>query len=172
MKSKLCANCNKEIDNPTKNTKYCSDLCSIVFRKSLEALRNFKVRNEQINGGALLSSNLVQYEFVNLLKVFVQQYKFCAFCRQNFDSFLETTVDHIVPISKGGSHTYDNIQLIHKDCNSSKNDVDPEDLTKSIYKRLWSLKIKRENKKADEIWNTLSEEEKQEKLRNAVENLF
>lgn len=31
------------------------------------------------------------------------------------------TIDHIVPISKGGSHTWQNVQLAHMICNSRKN---------------------------------------------------
>ena len=30
------------------------------------------------------------------------------------------SIDHIKPLSKGGSHTWDNIQLAHKRCNSIK----------------------------------------------------
>jgi len=29
--------------------------------------------------------------------------------------------DHIVPLSKGGEHSYANVQLMHFGCNSSKN---------------------------------------------------
>ena len=32
------------------------------------------------------------------------------------------SIDHIKPISKGGSHTWDNVQLAHKQCNSIKSD--------------------------------------------------
>lgn len=32
------------------------------------------------------------------------------------------SIDHIKPISKGGSHTWDNVQLSHKLCNSIKAD--------------------------------------------------
>lgn len=32
------------------------------------------------------------------------------------------SIDHIVPVSKGGSHTWDNVQLAHKRCNSVKSD--------------------------------------------------
>lgn len=32
------------------------------------------------------------------------------------------TLDHIIPLSKGGSHTWDNIQLAHMGCNAGKCD--------------------------------------------------
>lgn len=32
------------------------------------------------------------------------------------------TVDHVVPLSKGGTHTWDNVQLAHMACNSKKHD--------------------------------------------------
>lgn len=32
------------------------------------------------------------------------------------------SLDHIIPISKGGSHTRDNVQLAHLDCNKAKGD--------------------------------------------------
>jgi 5-methylcytosine-specific restriction endonuclease McrA len=32
------------------------------------------------------------------------------------------TVDHIIPLARGGSHTWDNVQLAHHLCNSLKGD--------------------------------------------------
>lgn len=37
-------------------------------------------------------------------------------CGPNYPS-----IDHIIPISKGGSHTWENVQVAHFNCNSSKN---------------------------------------------------
>lgn len=32
------------------------------------------------------------------------------------------TIDHIIPVSKGGLHEWSNVALAHKGCNSSKKD--------------------------------------------------
>lgn len=39
---------------------------------------------------------------------------------------LAMTLDHIIPLSKGGSHTADNLQCAHFMCNSKKGDAMPE----------------------------------------------
>ena len=38
------------------------------------------------------------------------------------------SLDHIIPISKGGSHTMDNVRLVHMGCNSKKSDRLPADV--------------------------------------------
>jgi 5-methylcytosine-specific restriction endonuclease McrA len=43
----------------------------------------------------------------------------CGICSQPVD-FASFTVDHIVPISRGGPHKRTNLQLAHRACNSSK----------------------------------------------------
>ena len=35
------------------------------------------------------------------------------------------SLDHIIPISKGGSHTMGNVRLVHLSCNSRKSDKVP-----------------------------------------------
>lgn len=44
----------------------------------------------------------------------------CQKCHQRFP-FLKLTVDHIVPLSKGGKNNWDNLQPLCKPCNISKN---------------------------------------------------
>ena len=52
----------------------------------------------------------------------------CALCHQPIDPDLMwpdpacATLDHIVPLSKGGQHTLDNVQAAHARCNISKGD--------------------------------------------------
>lgn len=44
----------------------------------------------------------------------------CAYCGCKFTADLRSTIDHVIPISKGGTHTKDNIVLACQSCNSSK----------------------------------------------------
>lgn len=49
-------------------------------------------------------------------------------CTADRRGALYPTVDHIIPISKGGTHTWDNVQLACRGCNTSKHDKLPEEL--------------------------------------------
>ena len=59
-------------------------------------------------------------EFRNFL-LFGQQEGLCAGCRVMFP-FLNFTVDHIIPQSRGGTDHLDNLQLLCGACNSLKGD--------------------------------------------------
>ena len=45
----------------------------------------------------------------------------CKLCKNEIHSLDDTTVDHIIPYSKGGKTTPDNGQLAHRSCNARKN---------------------------------------------------
>lgn len=62
--------------------------------------------------------------------------RLCALCTQPI-KFKHVTLDHIVPLSKGGLHSYENIQPAHGLCNHVKADGewDPERLNEAIRKR-------------------------------------
>ena len=52
----------------------------------------------------------------------------CWICKEGinrylrFPHFMAATVEHIVPISKGGTHTWDNVAPAHAKCNFQKSD--------------------------------------------------
>ena len=45
----------------------------------------------------------------------------CYLCGKHID-FVDLHVDHVFPLSKGGTHTYDNVKATHKRCNLKKKD--------------------------------------------------
>lgn len=70
-----------------------------------------RLTKENINDLTIVEKNVV---------LFLQNYK-CISCEEYFDK-VNPTLDHIVPIIKGGGLTKDNIQMLCLSCNSSKQD--------------------------------------------------
>ena len=50
----------------------------------------------------------------------------CGIC--NNPILVDYEIDHIVPLSRGGTHTQDNLQLAHSPCNNTKNNKLMEEL--------------------------------------------
>lgn len=65
---------------------------------------------------------------ITLPKLFKRDNGVCQICgmicyfSNDYCADLYPTIDHIVPISKGGSHTWNNVQLAHRICNLNKRD--------------------------------------------------
>lgn len=51
----------------------------------------------------------------------------CALCGEKIEKMKDITIDHIIPISKGGDSTIENYQLAHLACNQTKADMTPEE---------------------------------------------
>ena len=72
-------------------------------------------------------------EPINEKIVFMRDGWICQHCKKRVDKRFKhpnpmcASLDHIVPLSKGGTHIYANVQLAHLGCNSSKcNNVLPQ----------------------------------------------
>jgi hypothetical protein len=59
------------------------------------------------------------FEFISRRKVWERDGGICGICKQPADE-QNWHVDHVIPLSKGGTHTYDNVQVAHPVCNLSK----------------------------------------------------
>lgn len=59
-------------------------------------------------------------EAVSLAVIYQRDQGICSLCHQPVNR-AEASMDHIVPLSKGGEHSYRNIALAHLSCNLAKN---------------------------------------------------
>ncbi len=69
-------------------------------------------------------SKVQSAELVSPAEIFYRDKNICQLCKEpiNWNDYnLYPTLDHIIPISKNGAHTKNNIQLAHRICNLLKN---------------------------------------------------
>jgi hypothetical protein len=104
-----------------KKRSFCSDICARTH-----ARRTRKHRHRAREAG-------VAYEYINPRKVFVRDGWKCGICRGKIDPRLRSpnprsaSLDHIIPIARGGPHLHTNIQAAHLICNSRKSDRAADD---------------------------------------------
>jgi 5-methylcytosine-specific restriction endonuclease McrA len=109
------------------------------FAKSPEGKIRYKIYNNKRRGLEKNVENTLTEKEIDFL-IFFQNNK-CARCNTEFDNIITYTLDHIIPVSKGGGLILKNVQLLCKSCNSSKNnksiqyrkDVTPEILEEYIF---------------------------------------
>lgn len=113
------------------NPKYCSRVCE---RKHNNKLKNAKDRENGYKAGShwhRAKKYGVPYESgITLAKLIKRDGLRCALCggmcNPNDHSYSEyagatyPSIDHIIPMSKGGGHTWDNVQVAHMICNALK----------------------------------------------------
>lgn len=55
-------------------------------------------------------------------RMYSNQNAICYICNK-YMTFKDASVDHVIPLSKGGSSEEENLKLAHKDCNDKKGDL-------------------------------------------------
>lgn len=85
-----------------------------------EAVRAGKSRRNALLRGAKEGVRSVTKE--DLISVLKAQEFLCAYCKKDIAEGY--TVDHVVPVIKGGKHELSNLQMTCKSCNCKKNDLD------------------------------------------------
>jgi 5-methylcytosine-specific restriction endonuclease McrA len=119
-----CAVCGGSVGGgETKPRRYCSDTCARASETTLSSRRAGKSRRR-----ARLKNVLV--ESVDPFKVFDRDGWRCQLCGTKTPKTKRGTyadnapeLDHILPLSKGGEHSYLNTQCTCRRCNATKSDT-------------------------------------------------
>lgn len=128
-------------------TLYCSEECAQLVKKDREENKRQKRRSITKEYGR---------QSVRLNSVYEDAGGVCAICglpvpvSVDENDMWSATRDHIVPLTLGGSHNYQNCQLAHRICNSCKG-------KSSDYKIDWGEKMESEPGKWEEKFEYLLE---------------
>jgi hypothetical protein len=141
----VCKHCNQEygIDKKLNNlgvVHHINNYCSIECNEELKKIT--KKRNSLLKRKSRNKYNRIRddkqwakrygnkYEYISRSIVYRKHKYICTSCgvkcihpnKDNYNQSNAATLDHIIPKSKGGSHTYDNVTLLCRSCNTMKSD--------------------------------------------------
>ena len=126
LKDRVCKECGKVFDAVRERQPYCSDVCS----------RKYNNRVKEVNKRWRLIDNGGVGWDISLSKLIKRDNNTCHICngKCNKKDYIKNgqghfivgkdypSIDHVTPVSKGGTHTWDNIKLAHHYCNFIKSD--------------------------------------------------
>ena len=126
-----CIHCGVNLDRPNAVRKYCSDQCLIEARRIRKRANrknwaDYELRNQNNTHKRRAISYGVLYERVDRYEIFERDNWVCGICGNRVEQQFEhphpmsASLDHVVPMSKGGHHSPDNTQCSHLDCNLRK----------------------------------------------------
>lgn len=119
-----CDECGRVFETKNKIQRYCSEQCRVrQGRRTNEHMR----RRKEVGGRH--DTN------ISLNALVTRDNNMCHICGKTCniedyvvkgDTFVAgnyyPSIDHVIPLAKGGTHTWDNVKLAHRICNSIKRD--------------------------------------------------
>lgn len=126
--NKTCPVCANGFETLTHGKVFCSAECRDVKRREKARAEaggcTHRRRAEKFGG---------KFEFIDPMEIFRRDEWVCQICLAKVDQDvvwphkLSATLDHIIPLSRGGDHVASNVRLAHWGCNSKKsNAIDHE----------------------------------------------
>ena len=127
----VCSECGNAVDIYNPHQKTCSPECSKARTKRMARERKDKRFN---------NANIVDKD-ISLKTLYKRDKGICYICGGKCDfkdhtrdgsNFISgptyPSIDHIIPLARGGKHAWDNVKLAHHLCNAKKSDILPSEL--------------------------------------------
>jgi len=127
----VCEYCGKEFEHEIYNQipRFCSKRCSRLSWNEANPNRYFHMRADQRHRRRARKYGNDVFQSIDPLLIYMRDGWRCGICGQIVDPTLKhpdpmsASLDHIIPLAVGGTHTRQNVQLAHMICNSSKQDT-------------------------------------------------
>lgn len=110
------------------HARFCSDVCKEIARRDVRRKSRKHGSKGQDKHRKRARYHGVEYEPIRLAKVLDRDGWRCGICRKpisktaKYPNPMMPSLDHIIPMSKGGPHLYTNVQAAHHICNTLKRD--------------------------------------------------
>lgn len=131
----ICKWCDKEFitEYGIPKKSYCSNTCAKLserWNNHHRRTKRFQNRRyeKRLSENNMMTGSIKTKKKELLIKIYFRDHGLCQLCKGKINlkhkvpNLLAGTLDHIVPLSKGGLHDEVNIQLSHFRCNSIKRD--------------------------------------------------
>ena len=130
IRSCSCPQCGVVFDTENPVKKFCNEKCRIKNtnlrwkdRRREWAKKSYKdkprYRAERISSARTRNYRLGKADELTIRRIASLLWRTCSYCGKTGG-----TIDHIVPLSKGGDHHWSNLLPCCRSCNSSKRDRD------------------------------------------------
>lgn len=121
-----CIECSKWFSTHVKNKVICSDYC----RRRLNNRKNELYKKKR---GELIRLNGEVHEDISIERLIKRDESKCYLCGDKVYKTEDSNhnyypcIEHVIPIIKGGTHTWDNVKLAHRICNNHKGTMTEEE---------------------------------------------
>lgn len=115
---KRCKWCGKMFETSNKFRCYCSNKCRKEKKNHYKSEKKDKrYKRAKANG---------KYETISLQRLYIRDKGECYLCgkhlvlNEDYNRLDAPTIEHVIPICKGGTNTWDNVKLACRKCNDAK----------------------------------------------------
>lgn len=133
VEPRACKHCGEDFtpEYGSKRRDFCSKNCARKYGRRVARQRygtNFNERARKYFRRIYGEVLPIMYERISRKKVLQRDRWLCGICGKPIDRDatapepLSASVDHVIALASGGSHTYENVQAAHFECNWKKGD--------------------------------------------------